>query len=222
MKLPLKLLVVEDDELFRLGLVVRLQQDLDLEIVAEAEDGETAIELVNRYPLDLVLLDVGLPRMNGLEACRQIKSQHPNLPILALTSRSDSILISRLIEIGIQGFCLKGIDAQTLVLAIRSVASGASWWDSQATQEIRTAFTQSANHPPVITKSSLLTEREVEIISLMMEGKGNKEIAQALYITPGTVRVHVHTIINKLGVRDRTQAVLFWQSQLAITKQQGS
>jgi two-component system NarL family response regulator len=67
-----------------------------------------------------------------------------------------------------------------------------------------------------MTKSSLLTEREVEIISLMMEGKGNKEIAQALYITPGTVRVHVHTIINKLGVRDRTQAVLFWQSQLAI------
>ncbi len=213
MKLPLKLLIVEDDELFRLGLVVRLQQDSDLEIVAEAEDGETAIELVNRHPLDLVLLDVGLPRMNGLEACRQIKLQHPNLPILALTSRSDSILISRLIETGIQGFCLKGIDAQTLVLAIRSVASGASWWDSQATQEIRTAFTQPANHPPVTVKSSLLTEREVEIISLMMEGKGNKEIAQALYITPGTVRVHVHAIINKLGVRDRTQAILFWQAQ---------
>ncbi|MFO0004859.1 MAG: response regulator transcription factor, partial [bacterium] len=104
--------------------------------------------------------------MNGLEACRQIKSQHPNLPILALTSRSDSILISRLIEIGIQGFCLKGIDAQTLVLAIRSVASGASGWDSKSNQEFLTAFTKPANHPPVMTKSSLLTEREVEIISL--------------------------------------------------------
>ncbi len=213
MKTPIKLLIVEDDELFRLGLVVRLQQDPDLEIIAEAADGETALELVNRHPLDLVLLDVGLPRMNGIEACQQIKLQHPDLPILALTSRSDSTLINRLIEIGIQGFCRKGIDAQTLVLAIRSVIAGASWWDSQATQEIRTAFAHTTPNSAIIAKHSLLTEREAEIMTLMMAGKGNKEIAHALYITPGTVRVHVHAIINKLGVRDRNEAVQLWQTQ---------
>ena len=116
----IRLLLVEDDELFRLGLVVRLQQEPTLKIVAEAEDGETAVDLANRHPLDLVLLDVGLPRMSGLEACRQIKLQQPNLPILALTSRSDSTLISRLIETGIQGFCLKG--GSVLNLWIRPIA----------------------------------------------------------------------------------------------------
>ena len=209
----IRLLLVEDDELFRLGLVVRLQQEPTLKIVAEAEDGETAVDLANRHPLDLVLLDVGLPRMSGLEACRQIKLQQPNLPILALTSRSDSTLISRLIETGIQGFCLKGIDAQTLILAIRSVVAGASWWDSQATQEIRTAFTPGIADSSSHIKHSLLTEREQEILTLMAAGNSNQDIADRLYIAPGTVRVHVHAIVNKLGVRDRTQAILFWQSK---------
>lgn len=215
---PLRLLLVEDDELFRLGLVVRLQQEPTLKIVAEAEDGETAVDLANRHPLDLVLLDVGLPRMSGLEACRQIKLQHPNLPILALTSRSDSTLISRLIETGIQGFCLKGIDAQTLILAIRSVVAGASWWDSQATQEIRTAFTPGIADSSSPIKHSLLTEREQEILTLMAAGNSNQDIADRLYIAPGTVRVHVHAIVNKLGVRDRTQAILLWQSKTVYSK----
>jgi len=209
----IRLLLVEDDELFRLGLAVRLQQEPTLKIVAEAEDGETAVDLANRHPLDLVLLDVGLPRMSGLEACRQIKLQHPKLPILALTSRSDSTLISRLIETGIQGFCLKGIDAQTLILAIRSVVAGASWWDSQATQEIRTAFTPGIADLSSQIKHSLLTEREQEILTLMAAGNSNQDIADRLYIAPGTVRVHVHAIVNKLGVRDRTQAILLWQSK---------
>ena len=203
---PLRILLVEDDELFRLGLVVRLQQEANIEIVAEAEDGETAVDLANRHSLDLILLDIGLPRMSGLEACQQIKMEHPNLPILALTSRSEPTLINRLIETGIQGFCLKGIDAQTLVLAIRSVVAGASWWDSKATDEIRTTFNQSSAQS-LTPNLSLLTEREQEILTLMATGKTDQEISDRLYITSGTVRVHIHAIVNKLGVRDRSQAV---------------
>jgi len=199
---PLRILLVEDDELFRLGLVIRLQQEANIEIVAEAADGETAVDLANRHSLDLILLDIGLPRMSGLEACQQIKMEHPNLPILALTSRSESTLINRLIETGIQGFCLKGIDAQTLVLAIRSVVAGASWWDSKATDEIRTTFTQSPDKS-LVPNLSLLTEREQEILSLMATGKTDQEISDRLYIASGTVRVHIHAIVNKLGVRDR-------------------
>jgi two-component system NarL family response regulator len=208
---PLRLLLVEDDELFRLGLTIRLQQEAELEIIAEAEDGETAVDLANRHALDLILLDIGLPRMSGIEACQQIKSQHPNLPILALTSRAEPTLINRLIEIGIQGFCLKGIDAQTLVLAIRSVVAGASWWDVNATQEIRTAFHQ--QQQPALSPANLfsLTEREREILTFMVAGQTNQEIADRLYITQGTVRVHIHTIVNKLGVRDRTQAIFLAQ-----------
>lgn len=220
----LRILLVEDDELFRMGLQMRLQQ-AGLEIVAEAEDGETAIELASRHELDVVLLDVGLPGLGGVEACRRIKQQRPHLPILVLTSRSQQSLIARLIEAGVQGYCLKGIAAETLVLALRSVAAGASWWDSTATSEIRATFgsTTIASDRALPYASPLdtnpLTRREQEILSLMASGKSNQEIAELLYIAPGTVRVHVHTILQKLEVRDRTQAVVVaLQKQLLVQK----
>ncbi|GAA6614618.1 response regulator [Scytonema sp. NUACC26] len=209
--IPIKILLVEDDELFRLGLCVRLQQEPGLEIVAEAEDGETAIELVKQIPLDVVLLDVGLPGIGGIEACRQIKHQNPLLPILVFTSHSQKHLITRLIEAGAQGYCLKGIAAEKLVLALRSVVAGASWWDATATQEIRSSLSYELSQPKPenITKpSNPLTQREQEILSLLATGKTNQEIAHELYIAPGTVRVHIHAILQKLEVSDRTQAVV--------------
>ncbi|WP_448602510.1 response regulator [Thermoleptolyngbya sp.] len=214
---PLRLLLVEDDELFRLGLQVRMQQEAGIEIVAEAEDGETAIALIRQQPLDVVLLDIGLPGIGGLETCRQIKHIAPSLPVLVLTSQSQKSLIPQIIEAGAQGYCLKGIGAETLVLALRSVAAGASWWDAAATEEIRAALDLRAAPPaapsvPAANTAQLsaasLTQRELEILALMSSGKNNQEIAAALYITPGTVRVHVHSILQKLDVRDRTQAVL--------------
>jgi two-component system NarL family response regulator len=209
MKTPLRILLVEDDELFRLGLVTRLQQEEGLEVTAEAEDGETAIELLGDRSFDLVLLDIGLPGMGGIEACRQIKQQQPNLPVLALTSHFQKPLIARLIEAKAQGYCLKGIPAESLILAVRSVAAGASWWDSTATQEIYAAF-QADNLTPGLAQSTdnLLTRREQEILALVAKGQSNQEIAKTLYIAPGTVRVHVHTILQKLDVRDRTQAAV--------------
>ncbi len=207
----LKILLVEDDELFRLGLRVRLQQEPGLEIIAETEDGETAVELAKEHALDIVLLDVGLPGIGGIEACRQIKQLHPQLPVLVLTSHFQKPLISRLIAAGAQGYCLKGIAAEKLVLALRSVAAGASWWDETATQEIRSKFEsipteKNIENLPVTINT--LTQREQEILSLIAQGKTNQEIAEALYITTGTVRVHVHAILHKLEVRDRTQAVI--------------
>ncbi|MDZ7951688.1 response regulator transcription factor [Nostoc sp. DedQUE09] len=208
---PIKILLVEDDELFRLGLHVRLQQETGLEIIAEAEDGETAIELINQKSFDVVLLDVGLPGIGGIEACRQIKQQNPQLPVLVLTSHSQKSLIAQLIEAGAQGYCLKGVAAEKLVLALRSVAAGASWWDETATKEIRSTFASDLGEPNSENISKLsnpLTQREQEILLLLAAGKTNQEIALALYITPGTVRVHVHAILQKLEVRDRAQAVV--------------
>jgi two-component system, NarL family, response regulator len=211
-KMPLKLLLVEDDELFRLGLQFRLQQESNIEITAQAADGETAVELANRHPLDLVLLDVGLPRMSGLEACRQIRAAQPQLPILALTSHSEQSLITRLIEAGVQGYCLKGIAAELLILAVRSVAAGASWWDRTATAEIR-LLTQTASRATMfdakLSPATIsLTNREREILTLIVAGKIDRDIADTLYIAPATVRVHVHAILNKLGARDRSEAIL--------------
>ncbi|OKH40956.1 DNA-binding response regulator [[Phormidium ambiguum] IAM M-71] len=212
---PLRILLVEDDELFRLGLFMRLQQEPGIEIVAEATDGETAVELANQYPLDVVLLDVGLPGIGGVEACRRIKEQHSQLPILVLTSHSQKPLIERLIGAGAQGYCLKGIEAEVLILALRSVAAGASWWDQTVTAEIRAAFAANPSSDVKSTEVLInpLTRREQEILALIAAGKSNQEIAELLYITIGTVRVHVHAILQKLEVRDRTQAAV-----LAIQK----
>ncbi len=210
---PVNILLVEDDELFRLGLSTRLQQEPTLRIAAEAEDGETAIALVNQQPFDVVLLDIGLPGIGGIEACRQIKQHHPTLPVLALTSHNQPALIARLIEAQAQGYCVKGIAAEALVLAIRSVAVGATWWDAIASQEIQAAFqsaapTSGSSPPSPSTTLTTLTKREQEILALMAAGQSNQEIAETLYIAPGTVRVHVHAILQKLEVRDRTQAVI--------------
>lgn len=210
---PLRILLVEDDELFRLGLQIKLQE-AGIDVVAEAGDGEMAVRLVSQHALDVVLLDVGLPRIGGLEACRQIRQNCPNLPILVLTSRSDRKLITQLIEVGVQGYCLKGVDLETLVLALRSVQKGASWWDSIATAEIHAlAASKSAGG------SSVLTPREQEILKLITIGKTTQEIAAAFYITPGTVRVHIHAILQKLEVRDRTQAALLALQKGLITQE---
>ena len=204
----LKILLVEDDELFRLGLQVRLQREPGIINLAEASDGETAIELARQQYFDLVLLDVGLPGLGGIETCRQLKQNHPELPILVLTSRYERSLIARLITVGAQGYCLKGIAAETLVLAMRSVMAGASWWDATATAEIHTLFqNQSADPVSSLTKAQTITRREQEILTLIATDKTNQEIAETLYISPGTVRVHIHTILHKLGVGNRKQAI---------------
>ncbi len=211
----LRVLLVEDDELFRLGLVVRLQQEKGIEILAEAIDGEMAVELTNQYLPDVVLLDVGLPGIGGVEACRQIKQLHPKIPVLVLTSHFKKQLIEQLIAVGASGYCLKGIEAETLILALRSLAAGASWWDAATTAEIRTAFKAT----PVKEKheNNPLTSRETEILALIAAGKSNSEIAQQLHITIGTVRVHVHAILQKLEVRDRTSAAIMAIQQNFIT-----
>jgi two-component system, NarL family, response regulator len=110
--MSLRILLVEDDELFRLGLRVRLQQEADLEIVAETDDGETAIELAMTLAIDVVLLDVGLPGLGGIETCSQLRERLPQLPVLVLTSHNQPALIARLIAAGAQGYCLKGLGAE--------------------------------------------------------------------------------------------------------------
>ncbi len=208
---PIRILLVEDDELFRLGLVTRLTQEPGLQVVAAAEDGEMAIALVKQQVFDVVVLDVGLPGIGGVEACRQIKQDQPHLPVLVLTSHSQPALIRRLLEAQAHGYCVKGVAAETVILAIRSLAAGATWWDAIASQAIQSAFppAQADLTPSAPTDPDTpLTKREQEILALIAAGNSNQEIAATLHITPGTVRVHVHAILHKLAVRDRTQAAI--------------
>ncbi|AFY61806.1 response regulator transcription factor [Synechococcus sp. PCC 6312] len=209
---PIRILLVEDDELFRLGLSTRLQQEVNFQVMAQAEDGETALDFLRTNVVDVVILDVGLPGLGGLETCYQIKQNYPKLPVLILTSHSSSNLITDLIKKQAQGYCLKGGASEHLVLAIQSVVAGASWWDTQATENIQSTYEMLPK--TLETNADLpLTKREKEILSLIATGKSNIEIGQELYIAPGTVRVHVHAILHKLGMRDRTQAAIWAMQQ---------
>jgi two-component system, NarL family, response regulator len=208
----IRILLIEDDELFRLGLSTRLVREADLTIAAEAEDGETAIDLVKTdLSIDIAILDIGLPGIDGLETCHQMRLYRPNLRILVLTSNYQPQSIEELIAANVNGYCLKGMASDSIVLAIRSIMAGASWWDNTASHEIFSAFREpNKSIPPSIDtfSTAILTKREQEILALISMGKSNQEIATTLYIAAGTVRVHVHTILSKLSVRDRTQAAI--------------
>jgi two-component system, NarL family, response regulator len=208
----IRILLVEDDELFRLGLSTRLARETELKIVAEAVDGETAIEIVKTdLAIDIVILDIGLPGIDGLEACQQMRLARPDLRILVLTSNYQPQLIEELIAANVNGYCLKGMVADSIILAIRSIVAGASWWDHAASNEIFSAFRENDRQLPPMIKTEIttvLTNREQEILALVSMGKSNQEIANTLFIAAGTVRVHVHAILSKLCVRDRTQAAI--------------
>ena len=204
----LKLLLIEDDELFRLGLATFFEQEPSIDLVVEATDGESAIDFVRQQTFDVVVLDLVLPGLDGMETCRHLQKIQPNLPILVLTSHPDKNLVVKSVELGVRGYCLKGIDANNLLLAIRSISTGATWWDATASIQIFDAIGQiDRAHRPV--DELQLTKRELEVLTLIANGKTNQQIAQCLFITPGTVRVHVHTILQKLNVSDRTQAAIF-------------
>jgi two-component system, NarL family, response regulator len=142
----IRILLVEDDELFRLGLSTRLLREQDFKIVAEAEDGETAIEFVKtNIRIDITILDIGLPGIDGLETCQQMRLYRPDLRILILTSNHQPQSIDHLIAANVNGYCVKGLDPNSIVLAIRSIMAGASWWDNAASQEIFSAFRDDDN-----------------------------------------------------------------------------
>lgn len=208
----IQILLVEDDELFRLGLSTRLGKEPDFIIAAEAEDGETALEIIKTdLPIDIVILDIGLPGIDGLETCQQLRICRPDLRVLVLTSNHQPQSIEDLIAANVNGYCLKGLASESIILAIRSIIAGASWWDNAASNEIFSAFRDSERQfqSTIETdKTPVLTKREQEILALVSIGKSNQEIASILYIATGTVRVHVHTILSKLSVRDRTQAAI--------------
>jgi two-component system, NarL family, response regulator len=208
----IQILLVEDDELFRLGLSTRLGKEPDFIIAAEAEDGETALEIIKTdIAIDIVILDIGLPGIDGLETCQQLRLCRPDLRILVLTSNQKPQSIEDLIAANVNGYCLKGLASESIVLAIRSIIAGASWWDNAASNEIFSAFRDPERQfqSTIETEQTpVLTKREQEILALVSIGKSNQEIASILYIATGTVRVHVHTILSKLSVRDRTQAAI--------------
>ncbi len=203
------ILIVEDHELTRFGLKTTFENVDFVDHIYEADSAETAIEVFNNNNIDIIIMDLGLPNMNGIEATKQIRSSNKDVKIIILTSHNDEKEVLNSLKAGANAYCSKEINPQRLVQVVQSVADGAAWFDPSIAHIVLKA---SANSPSFDNENNRkdydLTSREAQILKLMTEGYSNMEIAQMLVISINTTKAHVANILQKLEVDDRLQAAL--------------
>jgi DNA-binding NarL/FixJ family response regulator len=203
----MKVIICDDQAIVRDGLEMLLKLEPDIEILGVADDGAAAVELVAKKTPDLVLMDLKMPIMNGVEATRQIKAKHPEVKILVLTTYDDDEWVFDAIQAGASGYLLKDTPREEVVKAIRGTVTGKTYIDpSIAGKVLRQASSHQTQPATLIT--SKLTDRETEVLRLIARGLSNSDIADRLFLSEGTVRNHVSAILAKLGVSDRTQAAV--------------
>jgi DNA-binding NarL/FixJ family response regulator len=202
------LLLVDDQNLIRQGLKALLELEPDLRVVGEAENGAVAIESVRTLRPSVVLMDIRMPVMDGVTATREICRQFPDVNILILTTFDDDTYVATAIEHGAKGYLLKDTPSEEIAAAIRAVDRGYTHLAPGMLAKImsRHVGQHDISLPPELAE---LTPRELEVLKLIAKGANNREIAQTLYISEGTVKNHVTNLLNRLNLRDRTQAAIF-------------
>ena len=198
---PIRVMLVDDHTMVRRGLATFLKAFDDLELAGEAEGGEAAIRLCAEVLPDVILMDMAMPDMDGAAATRAIRQQFPHVQVIALTSFKEGDLVKNALEAGAIGYLLKDVSADELAGAIRSAHAGRATLSPEAAQ----ALVETANQPPAPGLD--LTERELEVLALMVEGLNNTQIAGRLTVSSSTIKSHVSNILSKLGVASRTEAV---------------
>jgi len=198
---PIRVMLVDDHTMVRRGLATFLKVFDDLQLAGEAENGAESVQLCAKVLPDVILMDMVMPGMDGVSATRAIRQQFPMVQVIALTSFKEGELIKNALEAGAVGYLLKDVTADELAKAIRSVHSGRAALSPEASQ----ILVQMVNQPPAPGLD--LTEREREVLSLMIEGSSNSQIAQKLKVSSSTIKSHVSNILSKLGASSRTEAV---------------
>jgi DNA-binding NarL/FixJ family response regulator len=202
----IRVLIADDHHVVRRGLLFFLKTQKDMDVVGEATNGKEAVELTAKLKPDVVLMDLIMPIMDGIQATKKIKAQHPQTQVLMLTSFSDRDHVIPAIEAGAAGYQLKDIEPDDLVESIRKLMRGENTLHPQATSQL-----MKVREPHVEPPHKLypLTPREQDVLSELTKGKSNKEIASSLFVTEKTVKTHISNIFSKLLVQDRTQAALY-------------
>ena len=204
----IRVLIADDHQIVRQGLRTFLELHNDIVVVGEASDGQAAVDLAIRLAPDVVLLDLVMPRMDGIEALRQIKARSSAVRVIALTSFSTDDQIFPTIEAGAASYLLKDVSPGDLVAAIRAVHAGETRLHPEVAARLMLAF-RSRGQPAADDEAASLTDREREIVKLVAKGLSNREIGDALVISERTVKTHMSNILGKLGLSDRTQLAIF-------------
>lgn len=208
MGVVIRVMLVDDQALFREGLRALLSVEPSVQVVGEASDGAEALDLIERTPVDVALMDLRMPGMDGVATTRRLRARFPRTQVLVLTTFDDDTSIFEAVRAGAVGYLLKDASAGVLVEAIRAADRGDSVLQPSVARRLMQEFSRLSALAPGLPQPTSLSERELEVLRLLARGAANKEIASALQLAEGTVKNHVTRILEKLDVADRTQAAL--------------
>jgi NarL family two-component system response regulator LiaR len=204
----IKVLIADDHAVVREGTRRILQQEQGIEVVAEAGDGEEAIRLATSYKPDVVIMDIAMPRLDGIEATRQIKKLCPDTAVLILSAYDDDQFVFSLLEAGAAGYLLKSVRGRELTDAVLAVHAGESVLHPSVARKVLNRFVPAPDKPQEREPSEVLSDREMQVLKLAARGMSNQDIAEELCLSTRTVQGHLGNIFNKLSVSSRTEAVI--------------
>jgi len=205
----IRILLAEDHVVVRQGTRQLLEREQDLEVIGEAGDGEEAVRLASQLKPDVIIMDVAMPKLSGVEATKRIKALLPLTIVLVLTGYDYDEYIFSLLEAGAAGYLLKDVSGDQLIDAIRAVYDGEAVLHPVVARKLMTHFKSQATGAPEARPQELLSQRELEVLKLAAGGMSNKDIGEALFISERTVQAHMRSIFNKLGVGSRSEAMLY-------------
>lgn len=205
--MSIRVLIADDHHVVRRGLVFFLRTQKDLEVIGEAANGKEAVEQAQLLQPDIILMDLVMPEMDGIQATKIIKEKQPEIKIMMLTSFSDQDHVIPALQAGASGFQLKDIQPDELVTSIKKIIGGENQLHPKATSHLLANLSKNSKQEKNLLED--LTKREVDVLKEIAKGKSNKEIASSLFITEKTVKTHVSNLLAKLELADRTQAALF-------------